>query len=89
MRQALGGRGELPDDSVTKAIVIRETGRDMFGVSSGQRTDYKVSWGGMVKYRREFRRRGRNRIEREQKTVDRNERKCNTRGSWEKAKQLA
>ena len=35
LRQALGGRGELPNDRVTTATVIRETGREVFSVSSG------------------------------------------------------
>ena len=41
LRQALSGLEEMPNDWVTTATGIRETGRDMFGVSSGQRTDYK------------------------------------------------
>ena len=34
------------NDWVTTATVTRETGREVFGVSSGQRTDNKESWWG-------------------------------------------
>ena len=51
MRQALGDCEELPDDWVTTATVIRETGGEVFGVSFGQVTDD----GEMNKYRRVFR----------------------------------
>ena len=39
-----GGHEKLPDDWVTTATDIRETGREAFGVSSGERTDDKVTW---------------------------------------------
>ena len=38
-----GGHEKLPDDWVTTAIVIRETGRRVFGVSPGQTTDDRDS----------------------------------------------
>ena len=41
LSQALGACEELPDDWVAMATVIRQTGREVFGVSSEQRTDDK------------------------------------------------
>lgn len=37
LRQAHGGREDLPDDWATTANVIRQTGRKVLGVSSRQR----------------------------------------------------
>ena len=45
MKQGLGGCEELPDDWVTTATSIRETGREVFCVSSGQKTDDKEACG--------------------------------------------
>uniref|UniRef100_A0A3Q3WZ90 Sodium-dependent phosphate transport protein 2A n=1 Tax=Mola mola TaxID=94237 RepID=A0A3Q3WZ90_MOLML len=44
LRQVLVGCEKLPEDWVTTATVIRETGREVLGVSSGQRTDDKETW---------------------------------------------
>ncbi|KAK3525151.1 hypothetical protein QTP86_019536 [Hemibagrus guttatus] len=44
LRQALGGQVVLPDDWVTTAEVIRETGRKVLGVSSGRRKEDKETW---------------------------------------------
>ena len=44
MRQALGDCEELPDDWVTTATVIRETGGEVFGVSFRQMMDDKETW---------------------------------------------
>ena len=44
LRQALCGHEELPGDWVTTATVIRETGREVSGVSSGQRTENTETW---------------------------------------------
>ena len=37
LRQAPGSYEELPDDWVTTVTGIRETGREVFGVSSGEK----------------------------------------------------
>ena len=42
--QARGGCEELPDDWITTATVIRETDREVFGASSGQRTGDMETW---------------------------------------------
>ncbi|KAK3507840.1 hypothetical protein QTP70_001340 [Hemibagrus guttatus] len=44
LRQALGGQVVLPDDWVSTAEVIRETGRKVLGVSSGRRKEDKETW---------------------------------------------
>ncbi|KAK3507410.1 hypothetical protein QTP70_019647 [Hemibagrus guttatus] len=44
LRQALGGQVVLPDDWETTAEVIRETGRNVLGVSSGRRKEDKETW---------------------------------------------
>ncbi|KAK3574104.1 hypothetical protein QTP86_003409 [Hemibagrus guttatus] len=44
LRQALGGQVVLPDDWETTAEVIRETGRNVLGVSSGRRKEAKETW---------------------------------------------
>ncbi|KAK3548015.1 hypothetical protein QTP70_002316 [Hemibagrus guttatus] len=44
LRQALGGQVVLPDDWETTAVVIRETGRKVLGVSSGRRKEDKETW---------------------------------------------
>ncbi|KAK3525472.1 hypothetical protein QTP86_032018 [Hemibagrus guttatus] len=44
LRQALGGQVVLPDDWETTAEVIRETGREVLGVSSGRRKEDKETW---------------------------------------------
>ena len=44
MRQTLGGHERLSDDWTSTATVMREAGREVFGVSSGQRTDNKGTW---------------------------------------------
>ncbi|KAK3556835.1 hypothetical protein QTP70_022272, partial [Hemibagrus guttatus] len=44
LRQALGGQVLLPDDWETTAEVIRETGRNVLGVSSGRRKEAKETW---------------------------------------------
>ena len=41
LRRALSGHEELPGDCVTTATVVRETGREVFSASSGQRKDDK------------------------------------------------
>ena len=46
------GREELPDGWVTIATVIRETGREVFDVTSGQRTDDRRLGGGTKKHRK-------------------------------------
>ena len=56
---ALGGHGELPDDWVTMATVIREPGREVFGVSSVRMIR---RFGGLMrKYRGIFRGQGKQR----------------------------
>ncbi|XP_062866594.1 uncharacterized protein LOC134329279, partial [Trichomycterus rosablanca] len=42
--KTLGGKKELPDDWATTATVIRETGRKVLGVASGQRKEDKETW---------------------------------------------
>uniref|UniRef100_A0A3B3BNZ8 Endonuclease/exonuclease/phosphatase domain-containing protein n=1 Tax=Oryzias melastigma TaxID=30732 RepID=A0A3B3BNZ8_ORYME len=44
LKQALGGQEVLPDDWITTANVIRETGRSVLGVSSGKRVDKETWW---------------------------------------------
>ena len=44
MRQALGGREKLPADWVTIETVIKETSRELFSISAGQKTDDKETW---------------------------------------------
>ncbi|KAK3513085.1 hypothetical protein QTP70_000977 [Hemibagrus guttatus] len=44
LRQALGGQIVLPDDWESTAEVIRETGRNVLGVSSGRRKEDKETW---------------------------------------------
>ncbi|KAK3570513.1 hypothetical protein QTP86_020086 [Hemibagrus guttatus] len=44
LRKALGGQVVLPDDWETTAVVIRETGRKVLGVSSGRRKEDKETW---------------------------------------------
>ncbi|KAJ8375265.1 hypothetical protein SKAU_G00058450 [Synaphobranchus kaupii] len=44
VRQALGGREELPGGWVATAEVVRETARKVLGVSSGQRKEDKETW---------------------------------------------
>lgn len=44
LQQALGGSKELPEDWENTAKVVRETGKKVFGVSSGQRKKDKESW---------------------------------------------
>ncbi|KAK3544091.1 hypothetical protein QTP86_001479 [Hemibagrus guttatus] len=44
LRQALGGQVVLPDDWESTAEVIRETGRNVLGVSSGRRKEDKETW---------------------------------------------
>ncbi|KAK3535540.1 hypothetical protein QTP70_016810, partial [Hemibagrus guttatus] len=44
LSQALGGQVVLPDDWETTAEVIRETGRNVLGVSSGRRKEDKETW---------------------------------------------
>ena len=44
LKKALGGTKELPDDWVAAATVIRQTGRKVLGVSSGQVKDSKETW---------------------------------------------
>lgn len=54
LREVLSGLKELPDDWLTTGTVIRETGRVVFGMSSGQRNDGKeIGWGN-ENYRRIF-----------------------------------
>lgn len=42
--QALGGSEELPEDWENATKVMRETGKKVFGASSGQRKKDKESW---------------------------------------------
>ncbi|KAL7867553.1 hypothetical protein SRHO_G00089370 [Serrasalmus rhombeus] len=44
LQQALGGSEEPPEDWETTAKVVRETGKNVLGVSSGQRKEDKESW---------------------------------------------
>uniref|UniRef100_A0AAR2JL50 ribonuclease H n=1 Tax=Pygocentrus nattereri TaxID=42514 RepID=A0AAR2JL50_PYGNA len=44
LQQALGGSEELPEDWETTAKVARKTGKNVLGVSSGQRKEDKESW---------------------------------------------
>ena len=44
IRQALGGKEELPDDWTTTAKVVRDTARKVLGVSSKQRKEDKETW---------------------------------------------
>ncbi|KAK3557188.1 hypothetical protein QTP70_024682, partial [Hemibagrus guttatus] len=44
LRQALGGQVVLPDDWESTAVVIREIGRKVLGVSSGKRKEDKETW---------------------------------------------
>ena len=44
VRAVLGHVEELPDDWETTATVIRETGRKVLGMSSGQRREDKETW---------------------------------------------
>ena len=57
MRQALGGYEEVPDDWVTTATVIRETGREVF-VCQLDRGQIRSVGGGTRKNRSIFRKRG-------------------------------
>ena len=64
----------MTDDCVTTATVIRETGREVFGASSGQRTDDKETWWWNEKIQESIQRKGL-----EQRTVDRNISRSNER----------
>ncbi|KAL7870677.1 hypothetical protein SRHO_G00081740 [Serrasalmus rhombeus] len=44
LQQALGGSEELPEDWEITAKVVRETGKNVLGVSAGQRKEDKESW---------------------------------------------
>ncbi|XP_061629993.1 uncharacterized protein LOC133478218 [Phyllopteryx taeniolatus] len=44
VKQALGGREELPEDWTTAAKVIREAGRRVLGVSSGRKGEKETWW---------------------------------------------
>ena len=44
LSQALAGQEVLPDDWMTTANVIRETGRRVLGVSSGRKGDKETWW---------------------------------------------
>ena len=58
VRQSLVGQKEPPEDWVTTATVVRDTGQEVFSAPSGQRKDNNKTFAGQRKYRRVFRGRG-------------------------------
>ena len=83
----MGGHKELPDVWLTTATAIRETGREVFCVLAGKRTDKETLWWNEeVRESNQKRKRlARNKWERIEVMEYRNTRRCNVRrrGKWQ------